>query len=51
MEILFSAFNAIMQGFKTPMTIYGFTFSFWDIMVFSALVSILGYFIGKVIYG
>lgn len=43
--------DCIVNGLKIPMTIFGFTFSFWDIMWFSAIASILIRFIGKVIYG
>ena len=51
MDSFLSALRVIMDGFDIPMTIYGFTFSFWDIMIFSVVVSILAYFIGRLIYG
>lgn len=47
MEILANYFAVIVQGLQMPFTVYGFTFSFWDLIVFSVIASILAGFIGR----
>lgn len=50
MSILVTYFEMIMELFDTPMTIYGFTFSFWDIFKFCIFASLFAYLVGG-IYG
>lgn len=49
MEVLVSFFSVIIEGFQIPFTVYGFTFSFWDLMIFSVFMSVLVGFIGRVV--
>ena len=42
----FEVLHLILDAFKQPMTIYGFSFSFWNIILFSILGCILAKFIG-----
>lgn len=39
-----------MELFMYKITIYGVTFSMWQVFAFSAVTSILGWFIGKVFF-
>lgn len=38
--------EACMNGMKMPITIYGHTFSFWEIFVFTIVIAIFGIIIG-----
>lgn len=38
--------SAVVQLFKTELTLYGVTFSFWEIFLFTAVVGIVAYFLG-----
>ena len=46
METLTSFFGMVIDLFKIPMTIYGFTFSFWDVLIFSLFASLVCFLIG-----
>lgn len=50
-----SGFISILESMwnllTLPMNIYGFTFSFWDIAIFSTAACIIVRFIGYLIYG
>lgn len=46
MEVLISFFGLVIELFKIPITVYGFTFSFWDIFIFCLFSSIICYLIG-----
>lgn len=37
--------TAIVSGLQTPVTIYGFTFSFWDISMWSLLAGLIVWFV------
>lgn len=50
MDFFMQYFAGILQLFKTPLTIYGFTFSFWDVFLFTAAASIVLRFIGRIMY-
>lgn len=50
MEIIGEFFQLIIKFFQIPITVYGFTFSFWDVFLFTIVVSIIAYFIGGVLY-
>lgn len=43
-------FGTILDCFKVTFTMYGFTFSLWDIFLLSAVVSIIGAFIGWAVF-
>lgn len=51
MQFVGDFFTLILRFFQLPMTIYGFTFSFWDIFLFTIVVFILARFIGGVLNG
>lgn len=46
MEAIGSLLNAVMEGMKMEFTIYGHTFSWWQVFVFTIVVSIIGLLIG-----
>lgn len=50
MAVLISFFAAILEFFKMPLNVYGFTFSFWDIILYTALAGILLRFIVGVFF-
>lgn len=50
MEVLGSVFNAILRMFKLPMTIYGFTFSWWDVFLLGCVISIVIWFLREVVF-
>lgn len=39
--------SATVQLFSVEFTIYGFTFSFWEVFLFSIAASIVAWFLGK----
>lgn len=41
MEYISRFFGIIVDGFKMPITIYGFTFSWWEIFIICALAGIV----------
>ena len=47
MEVIGVLFDSVLGLFKYEFTIYGFTFSFWEVFMFSAIMSIVAYFIGR----
>lgn len=40
MDSFLSVFQAAIELFQRPMNIYGFTFSFWEIMIFSVVAGL-----------
>ena len=50
MESFLTYFSGILDLFKMSFTVYGFTFSFWDIFLFTTAASIVLRFIGRVMY-
>lgn len=50
MEAFLAYFSGILDLFKMPFTVYGFTFSFWDIFLFTTAAGIVLSFIGRVMY-
>lgn len=40
-----------MQAFNLPITLYGYTFSFWQVFVFSVVALIVGRFLAEVFFG
>lgn len=45
-----AVFNFIMRLFTYEFTIYGVTFSMFQVFIFSAVASILGWFIGRLFF-
>ena len=43
-------FNSILRLFQMEFTIYGFTFSFWQVFLFDITAAIVGWFLGKVFF-
>lgn len=43
--------SAVLELFKTEFSIYGFTFSFWQIFCFTVVASIVCWLIGEVLLG
>lgn len=46
MEYIARFFGIIVDGFKMPITIYGFTFSWWEVFI---IVTIGGLVIGAIV--
>lgn len=49
MTYLLAFFERIVDLFNIPMTIYGWTFSFWDLFLFSLFGGIIAAFIGRLL--
>lgn len=47
MEAFLAMMSGIVSCMQTPMNIWGFTFSFWDVFLFSMISSVIFGFIGK----
>ena len=50
MDAFISIFLLIWDMFKIPLNVYGFTFSFWDVFLFTVAASIILRFIGGILY-
>ena len=46
---LSALFSWIVDLFSVEFTIYGFTFSMWQVFLFDIVVAIVAWFIGKVL--
>ena len=46
MELMKQFFSATLAVFQVPLTLFGFTFSFWDIFIWTAVADLLLVFIG-----
>lgn len=42
-------YSSILGLFQIEFTIYGFTFSLWQVFLFDIVASIVGWFLGKVL--
>ena len=51
MNDVYTFFSIIVDGFKIPITIFGFTFSFWDVLLWGMVMSIVGLIVRSVING
>lgn len=49
MENIGKLFRYILEGMKNEFTIYGHTFSWWQVYVFIIVVAILGIIIGGIL--
>lgn len=50
MQILAPFFRNILNLFQIQMNVYGYVFSFWDVMIFTALALIVLWFLNRVIF-
>lgn len=41
-------FSWVVELFSLEFTIYGFTFSLWQVFLFDIVITIVGWFLGKV---
>lgn len=48
MEFLAELFTIIVEGMRQEVTVYGFTFSYWGIMIFTAVADIILYAIWRI---
>jgi len=51
MEYFAALLSWTLKFFQLPFTLYGFTFSLWQVFVFSAVVSIIGGILAEVFFG
>lgn len=49
MDSFLSVMNVIINGFSQPFTVYGFTFSWLDIWLWSLIGAIVAAFIGRIL--
>ena len=49
METLSNLFAFCMTIFLKPLTIGSFTFNLWDVFVFTIIISIIGWVLGKLV--
>lgn len=48
MELLSAMLSAAFQIFSLPLDLFGFSFSLWQVFLFSAVSCIIGRFLGEV---
>lgn len=51
MEPFFELMGLVIEFMKTPVTIYGFTFSYWDVVLYMIVFSAVCAFIRRLING
>lgn len=51
MEDFAALMSWTMRIFDLPITLYGFTFSLWQVFAFSAVTVIVGKFLAEVFFG
>lgn len=51
MEIISKLFSVTLAVFQLPITIFGYTFSFWQVFCFSVVAGIVGYILGGFLSG
>lgn len=51
MELVQTWLSSTLAIFQIPITIFGFTFSFWDVFIWSAVAGLLLAFIGGIFNG
>ena len=49
MEDIGSLMSAVMGIFRLPVTIYGFTFTFFEVFAFSIVVGIVGWILYQIL--
>lgn len=48
-EVFSAYFTQILNFFQIPLVIYGYTFTIWDVFLFSLFASILFGFVGRLL--
>lgn len=51
MEVFQTWFSAVLGVFQVPFTLYGFTFSLWDVFLWSLVAGLVIAFLGGVFGG
>ena len=51
MEAVKQLFDVTLMFMQHDMTVFGFTFSYWDILMFSCVAGIIGYVLSRVFGG
>ncbi len=51
MELFSAMLSAALQIFSLPLDLFGFSFSFWEVFLFGAVVCIIGRFLAEVFFG
>lgn len=51
METFGAVITAVVGLFQKPLTLYGFTFSFWEVFLFTAVVGIIAFILGGIFGG
>ncbi len=51
MEYFAALLSWTLKFFQLPFTLYGFTFSLWQVFVFSAVACIIGRILAEVFFG
>ena len=51
MELFGTLLSLVLDLFRTELTLYGFTFSFWQVFVFDIVVGIIALIIVEVFFG
>ena len=51
MEVLQSWLSSVLDVFQVPITIFGFTFSFWDVFLWSIVAGLVLTFLGGLFNG
>ncbi len=51
MEYFAALMEWTLKFFDYPITLYGFTFSLWQVFLFSAVICIIGRFLAEVFLG
>ena len=51
METIAALMSWTFTVFNLPFTLYGFTFSLWEVFLFSAVVGIVARILGEIFFG
>jgi len=49
MSFFLSVMQAIANGMQTPFSVYGFTFSFWDVYWWSLFVGLITWVLSRIL--
>lgn len=50
MDVLVGFFGGIYELFQVEMDVFGFTFSFWDVFMFSLVTGVIFSFLGGILH-
>ena len=51
MEIVGTLFIKTLEIFRIQLTIFGFTFSYWEVLVFTVVASLACWIVGVLLFG